>query len=393
MRILFTTWAWPSHLYAMVPLAWACRSAGHEVLVASQPELTGAIQATGLTAAPVGHHVDAVGVFRDIVRPPDGGGRGGGGPRVLGLLTALADSMTDDLARLAKGWRADAVVFEPTCFAGPLAAAVAGVPAIRHLYGTDLLGAAGRFLPDALAPLCERLGLDGVDPFGIATVDPCPAGLQLPTGSPRLPMRYVPYNGPGRHPRPLPPAASPGRPRVCVTWGTTMSRLDPELFLAGDAVRAVADLDVDVVAAVTPGQRATLGAVPSGVHIAQSAPLHLLLPRCDAVVAHGGAGSLLTALAAGLPQVLVPRLPDHVRHAARIAETGAGAVLPAPVEDPAAIRDRLAEVLAEPAYRDAAGRLRGEMLAQPSPAAVVPEIERVVARSASGPVQPVSIRR
>ncbi|MFC6931069.1 nucleotide disphospho-sugar-binding domain-containing protein [Actinomadura yumaensis] len=110
-------------------------------------------------------------------------------------------------------------------------------------------------------------------------------------------------------------------------------------------------------------------------------------------MAHGGAGSLLTALAAGLPQVLVPRLPDHVRHAARIAETGAGAVLPAPVEDPAAIRDRLAEVLAEPAYRDAAGRLRGEMLAQPSPAAVVPEIERVVARSASGPVQPVSIRR
>lgn len=31
MRVLFTTFAARSHLYAQVPLAWALRSAGHDV--------------------------------------------------------------------------------------------------------------------------------------------------------------------------------------------------------------------------------------------------------------------------------------------------------------------------------------------------------------------------
>lgn len=367
----------------MVPLAWACRATGHDVLVASQPALTDTILRTGLPAAPVGNDVDAVGVFRDIVRPPAGQQAKGGGPRVLGLLNELAAAMVDDLITLARGWRADLIVFEPTAFAGPLAAATVGIPAVRHLYGTDLMSAAGRFLPEALGPLAEKLGLDDVDPFGVATVDPCPAGLQVPTGSRRLSMRHVPYNGPGLLPPPKPPARS-GRPRVCVTWGTTLSRLDPGFFLAGEAARAISDLDVDVLVAVTPAQRDLLGPLPSGVHIAESAPLHLLLPRCDAVVSHGGAGTLLTALANGLPQLLVPRLPDHLRHAARIADTNAGVVLPATAWDPAAIRDGLAEVLGSPAYRDAAEGLRQEMHRQPTPAQVVPELERLTAAAVPG---------
>uniref|UniRef100_UPI001040F4CF nucleotide disphospho-sugar-binding domain-containing protein n=1 Tax=Actinomadura roseirufa TaxID=2094049 RepID=UPI001040F4CF len=345
MRVIFATWAWPSHLYAMVPLAWACRAAGHDVLVASQPGLAETAERTGLPFAPVGRDVDAVAVFRDIVHPPAGQAGRGGGPRVLALLNELAEAMTDDLVRLARGRRADLVVFEPTAFAGPLAAAAAGIPAVRHLYGTDLMGAAAAFLPDALAPLSGRLGLDAVDPFGVATIDPCPAGLQVPTGSRRIAMRYVPYNGPGQLPPPSPRAAtSPdgARPRVCVTWGTTYGRLDPALVLAGDVARAAADLPVDVVVAVAPGQRDMLGELPPGTRVAEGAPLHLLLPRCDAVVAHGGAGTLLTALDAGLPQLLLPRLPDHVRHSARITETGAGIVLPAADAAPAAIRAALA---------------------------------------------------
>ncbi|MFG2087324.1 nucleotide disphospho-sugar-binding domain-containing protein [Spirillospora sp. NPDC048824] len=384
MRVIFATWAWPSHLYAMVPLAWACRAAGHEVLIASEPELTGTILRTGLPAAPVGRDVDAVAVFRDIVHPPEGRpGKGGGGPRVLGLLGDLAESMTGDLVKLAEGWRADLIVYEPTAFAGPLAAAAVGVPAVRHLYGADLLSGAGRFLPDVLAPMCEKLGLDGVEPFGAATVDPCPAGLQVPTGSRRLPMRYVPYNGPGVLPPPSPrPAAR--RPRVCVTWGTTYSRLDPRLFLAGDAVRAIAGLPVDVIVAVAPGQRDLLGTLPPEAHVVEGAPLHLLLPRCDAVIAQGGAGTILTALDSGLPQVLVPRLPDHVRHAARIAETNAGVVLPAPGVEAAAIRDGLTAVLDDPAHRDAARALRDEMRDQPPPARVVAELAHIGVGTTTG---------
>ncbi|MFI0349041.1 nucleotide disphospho-sugar-binding domain-containing protein [Actinomadura sp. 9N407] len=377
MRIIFTTWAWPSHLYAMVPLAWACRAAGHEVLVSSQPELTETILRTGLNAGPVGHDVDAVAVFRALAQsppgPPSPRPKGTGGPRVLSLLRSLAEAMTDDLAALARRWRADLIVSDPTAFAGPLAAAALGIPSVRHLYGTDLMSVVGRFLPDAIAPLRDELGLDEVDPFGAATIDPCPGRLQVPIASRRLPMRYVPYNGPGVAPRDLPARTS--RPRVCVTWGTTMSRLDPGLFRTGQVARTISDLDVDVVAAVTSQQRAMLGPLPPGVQIVADTPLHLILPGCDLVVSHGGAGTLLTALAHGLPQLLVPRLPDHVRHAGRLAETGAATVVPVP--DREAIRDRLAELLTAPSYRSAAEALGHEMRAQPSPAQVVRELELV----------------
>ncbi len=36
MRVLFTTYAEKTHFLAMAPLAWALRTAGHEVVVASQ---------------------------------------------------------------------------------------------------------------------------------------------------------------------------------------------------------------------------------------------------------------------------------------------------------------------------------------------------------------------
>jgi UDP:flavonoid glycosyltransferase YjiC (YdhE family) len=374
MRIVFTTWAWPSHLYAMVPLAWACRIAGHEIVVASQPSLTEEILRTGLPAAPVGCEVDAVGTFRNIVFQPPGQPTGSG-PRVLDLLGAFAGSMAPDLIELVRSWRADLVVYEPTALAGPLAAAVAGVPAVRQLFGTDLMSLISTFLCRVLDPLAQRFGVRNVDPFGLATVDPYPTGLQVPIGSRRLPLRAIPYNGPGLLPPALPAAS--GRPRICVTWGTTLSRLDPGLFLAGEMVRAVAHLDVELIVTMAPWQRTMLGPVPRGVQVVESAPLHLVLPTCDAVIAHGGAGSLLTALSFGRPQLLVPRLPDHVRHAAQLAEAGAGIVIPAQAAQPTAITAGLTELLGNPNYRVAATHLQRQLADQPPLGLVVRQLQDI----------------
>ena len=341
--------------------------------MASQPALTETIWSAGLPAAPVGRDVDAVAAFRDIAAGSVAGRPQSRGPRVLSLLAALGETMAADLIEVITAWGADLVVFEPTAFAGPLAAAACGIPAVRHLYGADLMSAAATFLADSLAPVCRKLGLESVNPFGLATVDPCPGGLQVAVGSRRLPVRYVPYNGPGSLPPQL--ARQSGRPRVCVTWGTTLSRLDARLFLAGEVVRAIGGLEVDVVASIATGQQGLLGPLPPGVRVVQFAPLHLLLPSCDAVVAHGGAGTTLTAAACGLPQLLIPRLPDHVRHAAQLEAAGAGILLPATAADPAMIRDRLADLLSTPGYRAAAGRLRREIQRQPSPIQIAGELE------------------
>lgn len=378
MRILFTTWAWPSHLYPMVPLAWACRAAGHDVRVASQPALAGVVQRCGLPGVTVGKDVDAAGMVRGYVLTPGNALRPRSRePRALAMFSALVEAMADDLGDLARAWRPDVVVYEGTTLAGPVAAAAAGVPAVRHLYGLDLPGARGELLPALLEPALDRLGLGAVDPLGDLTLDPCPSLFQLQAARPARPVRYVPFNGPGAFPRWL--LEPPRRPRVCVTWGTTMARLDDDLFLAGRILEGLRTLDVELVAAITPPQRRLLPATDE-VRVAESVPLHLLLPTCDLVVHHGGAGTLLTALSSGLPQVVVPQLPDHSQHAQQLARSGAGETLTRQEASQQRVRELVGSVLHSHAHRDAAARMQLEMAARPAPSETVGVLESLARR-------------
>src|SRR2546423_897400 len=59
MRVLFLTVPNKSHIYISTPLAWALRNAGHEVYVASQPELADVITPTGLIGVGVGDPAEA----------------------------------------------------------------------------------------------------------------------------------------------------------------------------------------------------------------------------------------------------------------------------------------------------------------------------------------------
>lgn len=389
MRVLFTTWAWPSHLFSLVPLAWAFRAAGHEVIVASQPALLPEIGRVGLPGAAVGTDVDAVDLVRGYVLPAasevagnvagnvagDESGnvaRTGRGPRALRMLRAHAESMVDGLVALAKDWRPDLVVFEPTALAGPIAAAAVGVPAVRQLYGTDLLLRARGLLPELLAPVAQRVGVGEFDPFGVVTVDPVPTSAQLPVDYPRIAMRYVPFNGAGVRPEPLPHKCAK---RVGVTWGHTMARLDPRLFLAGEVAAELSDVDdVELVVLVSREQRELLPELPAETRILVDVPVHQVVGECDLLVGHGGAGTVLTAVAAGVPMLLVPQLPDHAGHAARVLATGAGAVLTRDEADPARIRAETRRLLDSAAHRAAVLALRAESRRAATPAEVVTEL-------------------
>lgn len=383
MRVLFTSWAWPTHYYQMVPLIWALRAAGHEVRAASSPSLVATIAASGVPAVSVGDDsVDAVARIRGYIpgRPSEPAlerPTRAQGPRAVSLFADLASAMADDLVEYGRGWRPDLVVFEPTAYAGPLAAAVLGVPAVRFPWGADLMHRAGavELEREVMAPLCERFGLRGVDLLGSLTLDPCPAAMQVPEGEAtrpvvRQPVRPVPYNGSGPLPVPLPPATR-RRPRICVTWGTTVGRLHDDMFLAPRIVAALDSLDVGIVVAVAREQRHLLGDVPERVKVLESVPLHAVLPHCDAVVAHGGAGTILTSLAAGLPQLVVPQLIDHTFNARRFTATGAGLSLGKDDAGPERIRTAVLDLLQAPAYRKAAEDVRDEIERRPSPARVV----------------------
>jgi UDP:flavonoid glycosyltransferase YjiC (YdhE family) len=68
--------------------------------------------------------------------------------------------------------------------------------------------------------------------------------------------------------------------------------------------------------------------LPSGVRHVEYAPFSELLPRCAALVHHGGIGTSSQALRAGIPQLVVPHAHDQPDNAARLVRLGVAKELP-----------------------------------------------------------------
>ncbi|WJK38223.1 DUF1205 domain-containing protein [Solwaraspora sp. WMMA2056] len=390
LRVLMTSWAWSSHYLPLVPLGWALRAAGHDVRVASQPALAPVITDSGQVAVAVGPDLDHTEVHRRVMAgltltgvpaaPAAGESMRHWAParqdrvrRVFGVFNAYAEAMLDDLLAYARWWRPDLVVFDPTTYAGPVVAAALGVPAVRHIHGVDVTYQARDVIGGYVAALADRLGLVDVDPLGTVTVDPCPPRMQIPDPLRRLPVRYLPYNGPAVLPDWL--HAPAHRRRICLTWGTSTTRLTgPDTVTLPTVLAAAAGLDVEVVVAVTRRDAEALGDVADNVRVAPDLPLHLVLPSCAALVHQGGNGTLLTGVWHGVPQLVLPRLPDQRFHTDRFVATGAGLALPAEAVTVAAVRAALVELLDGTAYRARAGQLRDESWAMPTPAAIVADL-------------------
>ena len=393
----------------MVPLAWAGRAAGHEVRIAGTPSISGAIIHTGLPAVVIGHDVPPVSpAARSIVArfsqhnrfpvdwPLHGDALDDEQRALLSHLArnsaAAAEAMVDDLIRFAEDWRPDVIVHDTANFAGAVAAAATGLPDVRHLTGVGLRPLespipGGGALPE-YTRLFERFGVPPRVPPTI-TVDPSPPSLRLPVDGLCLQQQYVPYNGHGEQPRWL--LAPPSRQRVCITWGHGVLRAAAAVggtamspFL--DAITAISTLDVDVVLATTTRHLELLGELPAGVRVAESAPLHLVLPYCDLIVHQAGDGTALTAAALGVPQLAITSKPDPALAAERLAAFGAAAHLRYQElgHDPAGtelIRTTAEKMLTDSAYALAAGRLRQEILDQPTPAQTVESITMLIGAS------------
>jgi UDP:flavonoid glycosyltransferase YjiC (YdhE family) len=365
MRMLFVASALPTHFHTMAPFAWAARAAGHDVCVATQPALCDAISASGLATVVVGAPMDFAGDYR-AGRKSD--------PK--SLYADIAADMSDDLIGFARRWRADVVVWEPTSFAGPLAAAASGAKSWRFLWGPDIVGRGGSGLdrmPEQVLGLFDKYGVTVDDVSPGLTIDPCPPSVQLPTTVPWRHIRYVPHSTAGRvHPGLL---ALPARPRIVVTLGTSVTALvGDQAFLAPTVARALGSLDADVFVALPSGQVAAFGELPDNTRIVSDCPLHVLLSGAAAFVNHGGAGTILSGIHTGVPQLILSAMPDLRFNGDRLAGTGAGLRLDAADMDDAAIRDAAIALTYRQDYAVAAAKLRDEAASQPTPAALVSEL-------------------
>ena len=413
MRVLFVTLSEKSHLFCMTPLAWALTTAGHEVRVASSPRLTGAITGTGLTAVPVGHdhdiHVDmtAYRESQDFASTnwsrcePDQVDWAELRERYeLSVPYAFAvynDSMIDDLAAFSQSWRPDLVIRDPLAYSGAIAARISGAAHARLMWCADVWGRTRQtFLklrqevPESewVDPLADWMS-ERSEPFGFgcdeellhgqATISSMPPSVRTPSASPELSMRHIPYNGNAVVWDWL--REAPKRQRVCLSLGASNTEdYGGDYVSVPEILEALSGEDLEVVAALLPAQRERLGAVPGNARVVDSVALHTLLPSCSAIIHHGGYGSYATALVAGVPQlILSTSVSDHVLRAETLQRSGAGIYVHHREADAEQVRSRIRRMVTEPGFAEAAGRLRAESDAMPSPHQLVPVLEQLAA--------------
>ncbi|MEV0155441.1 activator-dependent family glycosyltransferase [Micromonospora sp. NPDC050686] len=427
MRVLFVPAINRSQLYVMTPLAWALRTAGHQVRVASQPDLAEHIASIGLTPAPVGRpmtdlkkDMEEAEPEQDPVAPatdPRTRARstqaeyGWGDPAAtLAHLTwdfyklLTPDAMIDDLVDYALRWRPDLIVWNTLAFAGPVAARVSGAAHARMPWGVDAhaqIRAGFRqaraergedALPDPmeqwLGPFLRRRGahFDEEIALGQWTIDPAPPWVFHPAdaGVHYVPMRPVPFNGPATVPDWV--HEPPTRKRVCLTLGVSNREGHGVEASPRDLLEAVADLDIEVVATFNERQIGGTSGLPDNVRVVDFVPLSVLLPTCSAIVHHGGPGSFATALEHGVPQLIVNGTYWHVKYWGSIAAAdglesrGAGVhVADGDNLTPEKLRKELLRVLEDPSFARNAEQLRIESAGQPTPSELVPLLEKLTA--------------
>ena len=112
---------------------------------------------------------------------------------------------------------------------------------------------------------------------------------------------------------------------------------------AGRVLAGLRDLPAQVV--VTVGRDidpAELGPQPAHVRVERYVPQADVLPRASLVVSHGGSGSVLAALAHGVPLVLLPMGADQPYNAARCETLGVARSLDVIDATPGDVRDAAA---------------------------------------------------
>ncbi len=119
--------------------------------------------------------------------------------------------------------------------------------------------------------------------------------------------------------------------------------------------QALGTLPVRAIITTGPAIDPAAVAAPANVTVVQSAPHSEVLEHAAAMVTHAGHGSVVKALAAGVPLVMLPFGRDQNDVAARAAHAGAGVRLK-PTASAAKIAAAVRAVLDQPAYGQAARR-------------------------------------
>jgi hypothetical protein len=365
----------------MVPLAEAARDAGHTVGFAS--------------GVPIAQRARDARFVAFVAGPPDTF-RTEWAPWFPHFSTLVGDAQREfffteifanlelapraaDLEAIMSEWRPDLVVHEMAELAAPLISTALGVPYVDVGYGALIDRALLRSAGTAAAPHWRARGLEPHPLAGMFRhlyIDPCPPTLQNPEIADLTAVQQLrPAAVEQVHQRPSWLVAMPHDQTVYLTLGTVWNT-DIDLFRrAIDALAGRANLIVTIGRQNDPD---LFGPQQAGVVIRSYIPQDELLPWCDAAIVHGGSGTVLGALAHGVPLLVLPQGADQWNNAARVVAAGAGLRLLHEETSIHAIRQAVTTLLDSPSYRRASTTIAGEIRIMPSAAEAVTRIEAII---------------
>jgi UDP:flavonoid glycosyltransferase YjiC (YdhE family) len=386
VRVLFATTANDGHFGPLLPFARAFADVGHEVAVAAPLSYSTALERAGFAHRPFAD------VPEELIGP------------IMARLPELPYEEADEivirevfarvdaqaalpgLTATMRSWRPDVVVRESAELASLVAAEHAGVPHVHVCIGMhEVLTRFTEVTAEPLEELGRMAGLSGGRAASSLAAEmvlsSVPERLDRVVGAAEV-TRFHRYHEPVPQAGGDLPATSldPDAPLVYVTFGSVTGSLPPFATVFRDALDALADLDATVL--MTVGRRLdpeSLRPWPDNSHVEQWWPQDDILARASAMVGHGGFGTTMGALAAGVPQVVVPMFSfDQLVNAEHVAAIGAGIALPAGPDSVAHSGNAVSHLLADPSYAAQARAVASDIAALPHPREAVVLLESLI---------------
>ena len=404
-RLLFTVWPYATHLHPFTALALEARARGHEVAFYTGGAGLSSLTREGFRCFPF-REVDWDLVARTVDDLIAGRKRPSQMRRLWPrFLVETVPAQVRDLEAVLAAWPADALVCDIALWApililrermnipviafshvaycilpgpdGPIQGVA--LPRRRRVW-TALFAGLASHAANLVTARTRRQANALRRQFGLA---PLRTGVNAFMGA--LPLYLVPsapefdnhrrdlpdavkYVGPclwDKHGDQAPPAwlaeiqaqVSRHGPLVLVDEGGLFAHEPRVLEMAA---RGLGGLPLTVVLLAGEGRVLAdlkLGPLASNVMLQAHVPLSDVLPKADVLVTNGNSDSVLAALQAGLPTVVLPSTWDQAEMAWRVAETGVGLRVSPWRATPARLRRAVLRVLEEPAFRDNATKM------------------------------------
>lgn len=373
MRVLLASSAEKGHLNPLVGVAQWLRRAGHHVGWLAVPEAASQlasldVEVLDLQAPPPAHrHLTGGEALARLVLEAEAL-RGW----IRSLLLDAAPGLVEPVRRVFRSFRPDVAALDGMLYPAVLAAHAEGVPWVGVSSALTLLEPPGfdsellrtvrslsaereaLFAGHGLHPAfrtCECLSdrLNVIFATESLVGDDAPLPPRTVLVGPSLPP------GPRGDEAPFPFAALDGRPLAYVSFGSQIS-WQPDAYRI--VARAAAALGVQAVVSAgdLAAEPAFLRSLPAGTVVVPYAPQLELLRRASLLVSHGGANSVMEALAHGVPMLLLPVCNDQFLQAHYVSRSGVGLVLEREALGEKRCTEALGQLLADPACRLAASR-------------------------------------